>query len=153
MPLMVSAAMNGRSAYTFLLYQALQGFRHPMDRVGPQNLKSLRQRLVGNGNPALREVLKECACLCVRGQPIVLPQARHCHDRAWSPPRADDLDRPRPLHDDPIALSISALHRVAAGLVVGSDDVLDVGVGNERYDTVAPPPDRTPGRHFTRPSV
>src|SRR5205823_10727485 len=29
------------------------------------------------------------------------------------------------------ALSISALHRVAAGLVVGPDDVLYVGVGNE----------------------
>ena len=51
------------------------------------------------------------------------------------------------------ALSISASHPVAARLVVGPDDVLDVGVGNERYDTVAPPPDRTPGRHFTRPSV
>jgi hypothetical protein len=41
---------------------------------------------------------------------------------------------------DPIALSISALHRVAAGLVVGPDDVLAVGVGNKRYDAVAPPP-------------
>src|SRR5260370_30241898 len=28
--------------------------------------------------------------------------------------------------------------RVAARLVVGPDDVLDVGVGNERYDAVAP---------------
>src|SRR5207237_1096266 len=47
--------------------------------------------------------------------------------RAWPV----DLDQPRPFHDDPIALGISALHRVAAGLVVGPDDVLDVGVGNE----------------------
>src|SRR6266851_3066754 len=66
------------------------------------------------------------------------PKVRHCHDRAWSPPRADDLGRPRPLHDDPIALSISAPHRVAARLVVGPDDVLNVGVGNERYDAVPP---------------
>src|SRR6202048_452514 len=65
-----------------------------------------------------------------------LPKVRR-HDRAWSPPRADDPDRPRPLHDDPIALSIFAPHCVAARLVVGPDDVRDVGVGNERYDTVA----------------
>src|SRR5271165_5440759 len=31
-----------------LLHQALQGFRHPMDGTGRQNLKSLRQLLVGN---------------------------------------------------------------------------------------------------------
>ena len=67
----------------------------------------------------------------LRSRGLSSPKVRHCHNRAWSPPRADDLDRPRPLHDDPIALSISALHRVAAGLVVGPDDVLDVGVGNE----------------------
>src|SRR5580704_11905405 len=66
-----------------------------------------------------------------------LPKVRR-HDRAWSPPRADDPDRPRPLHDDLFALSISAPHPVAARLVVGPDDVWDVGVGNERYDTVAP---------------
>src|ERR1700687_719574 len=66
-----------------------------------------------------------------------LPKVRR-HDRAWSPPRADDPDRPRSLHDDPIALSIFAPHCVAARLVVGPDDVRDVGVGNERYDTVAP---------------
>src|SRR5208283_3901645 len=63
---------------------------------------------------------------------------QHCHDRAWSPPRADDPDRPRPLHDDLFALSISAPHPVAARLVVGPDDVQDVGVVNERYDAVAP---------------
>src|ERR1700738_2099172 len=66
------------------------------------------------------------------------PKVRHCHDRAWSPPRADDPDRPRLLHDDPIALNISAPHRVAARLVVGPDDVWDVGGGNERYNAVAP---------------
>src|SRR5258708_1408690 len=65
-------------------------------------------------------------------------KVRHCYDRAWSPPRADDPDRPRPLHDDLFAPRISAPHRVAARLVVGPDDVRDVGVGNERYDTVAP---------------
>src|SRR3984957_5380916 len=45
------------------------------------------------------------------------------------------FDCPRP---HPFALSISAPHPVAARLVVGPDDVLDVGVGNERYDTVVP---------------
>src|SRR6267378_3793894 len=74
---------------------------------------------------------------CV-GNRLFSPKARHCNDRAWSLPRADDPDRPRLLHDDPFALSISAPHPVAARLVVGPDDVLDVGVGNERYDTVAP---------------
>src|SRR6516164_2831158 len=103
-----------------------------------QNLKSLRQPLVGNGNSPLREVLKECACLCIRRQPIVLPRARHCDVRAWSPPRADDPDRPRLLHDDLFALSISASHPVAARLVIGPDNVRDVGAGNERYDAVAP---------------
>src|SRR6266481_3321299 len=67
-----------------------------------------------------------------------LPKVRHCHDRSWSPPRADDPDRPRLVHDDLFALSISAPHPVAARLVVGPDDVRDVGVGNERYDAVAP---------------
>src|ERR1700720_3347060 len=57
-----------------------------------------------------------------------LPKVRR-HDRAWSPPRADDPDRPRPLHDDPIALSIFAPHCVAARLVVGPDHVRHVGVG------------------------
>src|SRR5258708_25824047 len=72
------------------------------------------------------------------GNRLSSPKARHCNDRAWSLPRADDPDRPRLLHDDPFALSISAPHRVAARLVVGPDDVLDVGVGNERYDAVPP---------------
>src|SRR5271170_3468072 len=66
------------------------------------------------------------------------PKVGISHDRAWSPPRADDPDRSSPLDDDLIALSISVPHRVAARLVVGPDDVGDVGVGNERYDTVAP---------------
>src|SRR5271169_3569881 len=74
----------------------------------------------------------------LRSRGLSSPKVRHCRDRVWSPPRADDLDRPRPLHDDPIGLSISGPHRVAARLVVGPDDVLDVGVGYERYDAVAP---------------
>src|ERR1700736_1586707 len=78
---------------------------------------------------------RNLACVSKR---LSSPKVRHCHDRAWSPPRADDPDRPRLLHDDPIAISISALHPVAARLVVGPDDVRDVGVGNERYDAVAP---------------
>src|SRR5271157_2702445 len=71
------------------------------------------------------------------GNRLSSPKVRHCHDRAWSPPRADDPDRPGPLYDDPFAFSISAPHPVAARLVVGPDDVRNVGVGNERYDTVA----------------
>src|SRR6516165_5515987 len=51
------------------------------------------------------------------------PKARHFDDRAWSPPRADDPDRPRLLHDNLFALSISAPLPVAARLVVGPDDV------------------------------
>src|SRR5277367_5849629 len=83
---------------------------------------------------------EECAYPCMRRQPIVLSQSSALsRSRApWSPPRADDPDRPRLLHDDPIALSISAPHPVAARLVVGPDDVRDVGVGDERYDAVAP---------------
>src|SRR6516164_7324326 len=65
------------------------------------------------------------------------PKARHFDDRAWYPPRADDPDRPRLLHNL-FALSISAPLPVAARLVVGPDDVGDVGVGNERYDAMAP---------------
>src|SRR5260370_11534352 len=74
---------------------------------------------------------------CV-GNRLSSPEVRHCRDRAWSPPRADDSDRRRPLHDDLFALSISAPRRVAARLVVGPDDVRDGGVGNERHDTLAP---------------
>src|SRR6516225_3336939 len=76
------------------------------------------------------------AFACV-GNRLSSPKARHCDDRAWSPPRADDPDRPRLLHDDLSAL-ISAPHPIAARLDVGPDDVRDVGVGNERYDAVAP---------------
>src|SRR5215472_3927190 len=65
-------------------------------------------------------------------------KVRYFDDRAWSPPRADDPDRPRPLHDNLFALSISAPLPVGARLVVGPDDVGDVGVGNERYDAMAP---------------
>src|SRR6516162_3041198 len=66
------------------------------------------------------------------------PRVRNVADRAWSPPRGDDPDRPIPLHDDWFAFGISALHPVAARLVVGPDDVRDVGVGDERYDAVTP---------------
>src|SRR5215831_1775255 len=67
-----------------------------------------------------------------------LPRFGMSRDRAWSPPRGDDPDRLRPFHDDLFAFSISAPHPVAARLVVGPDDVRDVGVGNERYDAVTP---------------
>jgi len=75
---------------------------------------------------------------CVRRQPIVHSQGSASRDRAWSPPRGDDPDRPRPLHDDFIAFSISAQHPVAARLIVSPDDVRDVGMGNERYDAITP---------------
>src|ERR1700730_3372980 len=42
-----------------LLHQALQSFRHTMDGMGWQDLKSLRQLLVGNGDSALSDVLEE----------------------------------------------------------------------------------------------
>src|SRR5260370_36647582 len=74
---------------------------------------------------------------CV-GNRLSSPKVWHSYDRAWSPPCGDDPDRPRPLHDDPFAFSISAPHPVAARLVVGPDDVRDVGVGDERYDAVTP---------------
>src|SRR6516165_8386426 len=75
------------------------------------------------------------ACVC-NGWPS--PKARHFDDRARSPLRADDPDRPRLLHDNLFALSISAPLPVAARLVVGPDGVGNVGVGNERYDAMAP---------------
>jgi hypothetical protein len=88
-----------------------------------------------------RAIRRRFACgpqrVPLRSRGLSSPKVRHCHDRAWSPPRADDPDRPRPIHDDPIALSISAPYPVAARLVVGPDDFRDVGVGNQRYDTVA----------------
>src|SRR6266446_7870929 len=58
-----------------LLHQALQGFRHLMDGIGWQDLNSLRQLLVGNGDSTLREVLEECAYPCMRRQRIVLSQS------------------------------------------------------------------------------
>src|SRR5437660_11331948 len=58
-----------------LLHQAVQGFRHPMDGMRWQDLKSLRQLLIGNGDLALRAVFEECAYPCMRRQPIVLSQS------------------------------------------------------------------------------
>src|SRR6266851_5574533 len=52
----------------------------------------------------------------------VLLQSSALSRSGMSPARADDPDRPRLLHDDPIALSISGPHPVAARLVVGPDD-------------------------------
>src|SRR5271166_4156036 len=74
---------------------------------------------------------------CV-GNRLSSPKVLHCRNRARSLPRADDPDRPGLLHDDLFAPGISAPHPVAARLVVGPDNVRDVGVGNERYDAVAP---------------
>src|SRR5271155_353282 len=58
-----------------LLHQELQGFRHPMDGMGRQDLKSLCQLLVGDGDLALRDILEECAHPCMRRQPIALFQS------------------------------------------------------------------------------
>src|SRR5271169_7085267 len=52
------------------LHQVLQVFRHPMNGVRWQDLKSLRELLVCNGDSALREALEEFAHPCM--QPIVL---------------------------------------------------------------------------------
>jgi hypothetical protein len=74
----------------------------------------------------------------MRRKPIVLSEGSVRRDRACSPPRGDDLDRPELLYDDWFAFGISALYPVAARFVVGPDDVRDVGVGNERHYTVRP---------------
>jgi len=103
-----------------------------------RDLKSLNRLRVGNGDLALRDVLEEWAHPCMPRQSIVLSQGPACRDQAWSPPHGDDPDRLRSFHDDLFALSISAPHPVAARLVVGPDDVRDVGVSNERYDAVTP---------------
>src|SRR5205807_9223643 len=55
-----------------LIHQVLQGFRHPMDGMGWQDLKSPRQLLVGDGGLALRDVFEESAHPCMRRHPIVL---------------------------------------------------------------------------------
>src|SRR5580700_6858674 len=58
-----------------LLHQALQGFGHLMDRMGWQDIESLRHLLVGKEDSALRGALEECAYPCMRRQPIVLSQS------------------------------------------------------------------------------
>jgi hypothetical protein len=47
-----------------LLHQALQGLRHPMDGMGWQYLKSVRQLLVGNKDSALRDAFEKCTRPC-----------------------------------------------------------------------------------------
>src|SRR5262249_7631357 len=58
-----------------LLHQALQGFRHPMDGMGWQYLKSIRQLLVGNEDSALRNAFEKCTHPCMRWHPIVLSES------------------------------------------------------------------------------
>jgi hypothetical protein len=58
-----------------LLHQALQGFRHLMDGMVWQYLKSVRQLLVGNGDSAFRNPFEKCTRPCMRGHPIVLSQS------------------------------------------------------------------------------
>gem|GEM_PF-3729797 len=58
-----------------LLHQALQGFRHPMDGMGWQYLKSVRQLLVGNEDSALRDAFEKCTRACMRRHPIVLSES------------------------------------------------------------------------------
>ena len=55
-----------------LLHQALQGFRHPMDGMGWQYPKSVRQLLIGNEELALREAFEKCTRPCMRRHRIVL---------------------------------------------------------------------------------
>ena len=55
--------------YTFLLHQALPGFRYPMDGNGVTRSESPSRRLVGNGDLALREPLRRsrgCMGMCPR---------------------------------------------------------------------------------------
>jgi|SRR3984893_14601135 hypothetical protein len=54
--------------------QALQGFRHPMDGMGRQYPKSVRQLLVGNEDSALRDGFEKYTRPCMRRHPIVLPE-------------------------------------------------------------------------------
>ena len=54
-----------------LLHQVLQGFRHSMDGMGWQYLKSVRQLLVGNEDLALRDAFEKCTRFCMRRHPIV----------------------------------------------------------------------------------
>src|ERR1700732_4052489 len=58
-----------------LLHQALQGFHHPMDGMGWQYLKSVRQLLVGNEDSALRDSFEKCTRACMRRHPIVLSES------------------------------------------------------------------------------
>ena len=58
-----------------LLHQALQGFRHPMDGMGWQYLKSVRQLLVGNEDSALRDAFEKCTRPCMRRHSIVLSES------------------------------------------------------------------------------
>jgi hypothetical protein len=57
-----------------LLHQALQGFRHPMDGMGWQYPKSVRQLLIGNEHSALRDAFEKCTRPCMRRHPIVLSE-------------------------------------------------------------------------------
>ena len=71
-----------------LLHQPLQGFGHLMDGMGWQDIKSLRQLLVGKEDSAFRGALEECAYPCRRRQPIVLSQssalsAESCFSLPW----------------------------------------------------------------------
>src|ERR1700682_2117492 len=68
-----------------LLHQALQSFRHPMDGMGWQDLKSLCQLLVGDGDLALCDVLEECR---------LWPKGRaDRHDLIATRPHISDLRR------------------------------------------------------------
>jgi hypothetical protein len=58
-----------------LLRQALQGFRHPMDGMGWQYLKSVRQLLVGNDDSSLRDAFEKCTHPCMRRHPLVLSES------------------------------------------------------------------------------
>src|SRR5262245_47461145 len=55
-----------------LLHQVLQSFRHPMDGMGWQYLKSARQLLVGNDDTALGDTFEKCTRPYLRRHPLVL---------------------------------------------------------------------------------
>src|SRR6202011_426326 len=58
-----------------LLHQALQGFRHPMDGMRWQYLKSVHQLLVGNEDLAFRDAFEKCTRPCMNRHPIFLPES------------------------------------------------------------------------------
>jgi hypothetical protein len=61
-----------------LPHQMFQGFRHLMDGMGWQNLKSARQLLVGNEDTALGDTFEKCTRPRMRWHTLVLSKSSVC---------------------------------------------------------------------------